>query len=236
MFSFSLEQNSNTPTLQTNAVVQITYSCILTQGQDGPFIVSLNQTGSGTAIAMDFSTLGSSAKRHKVYNHGVPTADVTSTSPITLGTAIAATPADDSAENWIWEWASDGIAMRLTDTKPIVINGNTYYGDEIRISPVSPTNSVMAVSAIHIEATQVDEFHLQPVSLPAPTWTMSPLDWDADDLHIQWSGPLNGAVESAPTVTGPWTLVPNQNAYSATMPSPESTNAAPAQFFRVRSN
>ena len=54
---------------------------------------------------------------------------------------------------------------------------------------------------------------------------------NGNQLTVQWIGPNGGLLESAPTVFGPWTLVPNQTEFSTTMPM-----TVPAQFFRVRSN
>ncbi len=180
----------------------------------------------GWGIASDFSGIGSSNELYQVYNHGVQVASFTfhGTPHVPVLPALLSTT--DSGTKWIYEWASDGI---------IAINGTNYLGNELRITSVAPAALPVSVRFLGIGSSGQDGVSIAGKT-PPPNWTVMPLEWDADDLHIQWAGPRGGALESAPTVTGPWIIVPNQSAYSATMPSPESTNAAPAQFFRMRSN
>ena len=180
----------------------------------------------GWGITSDFSGIGSSNVLYQVYSHGVQVASCPSCCcphvpvlPIRMSTS-------DSGAIWTYEWASDGI---------IAINGSNYLGNELRITAVSPAALPTSVRFIGIGSSGQDGVSIAGKT-PAPDWTVMPLEWNADDLDIQWTGPRGGALESAPALNGPWAIVPNQNAYSATMPSPESTNAAPAQFFRVRSN
>ena len=180
----------------------------------------------GWGIASDFSGVGSSNELYQVYNHGVQVASFTfhGTPHVPVLPTLLSTT--DSGTKWIYEWATDGI---------IAINGSNYLGNELRITAVAPAALPVSVRFLGIGSSGQDGVSIAGKT-PPPNWTVMPLEWDADDLHIQWTGPRGGAVESASTLNGPWTTVPNQNAYSATMPSPESTNAAPSQFFRVRSN
>jgi hypothetical protein len=180
----------------------------------------------GWGIASDFSGIGSSNELYQVYNHGVQVASLTFHGTPHVPVLPTQISTADSGDIWTYEWASDGI---------IAINGSNYLGNELRVKAVAPTVQPTSVRFLGIGSSGQDGVSIAGKT-PARDWTVLPLDWDADDLHIQWTGPRGGAVESAPTLNGPWSFVPNQNAYSATMPSPESTNAAPAQFFRMKSN
>lgn len=126
--------------------------------------------------------------------------------------------------------ASNGVfRMNWSDLALFTINGNNVVGDELRIIPLGnvqiPNLTTLAVTSQGIESLVLS-------TESAPTqWTMLPLVITGNQLTVQWTGPSGGLLESAPTVFGPWTLVPNQTEFSTTMPM-----TAPAQFFRVRSN
>lgn len=220
----------------------VSYGRIGSSGQDGYGLGSsgedgvdftFTQTGTGMDITPDYSNLGTSTARFKVYNSGVPVADVNSASPASIiGLPIQLPPLGYG----LGSSGEDGVCfMNWTAPQSIVINGTTYLGNELRVSPLAPDLLSTTVSGIRVEATGIDELTLHTLGLPAAQWRMLPLKVEAGTLNVQWTGPSGAALESATALNGAWTAVPNQNALSVKLPAPGGTNA-PKLFFRTRSN
>ena len=227
--SFNLATFQDSPATQSNGILHVEAFGIGSSGQDGVSVTQtrFTQTNGGWDIATSFSALGSSQELYQVYNHGVQVASFTFHGTPHVPVLPATMSAADSGTKWIYEWASDGI---------VSINGVNYPGNELRVSAVAPTLLPIGINRINIGSSGQDGVSISGPTIPAPYWWMLPLAIEDDGLSVQWTGPAGGALESSPTVSGPWTVVPNQNSRSAVTPSPESPNAAPAQFFRVRSN
>jgi len=201
-------------------------------GEDGPCF-TFAQTGNGMDITPNFTPLGASTTLFSVYNGGVKVADVNSAgSASIMGLPVQLPP----LRYFIGSSGQDGVMVaNWVGEQTIVINGNTYAGNELRITPVAPDLHPTTVSGIRVEATGVDALTLHSLAVPAAQWRMLPLQVEAGTLNVQWTGPAGAALESAPTLNGTWTAVPNQNALSAKLPAPGGTNA-PAMLFRMHAN
>jgi len=215
---------------QSNGVLNATFTGLLGTNQVAAVQLGLTQNSTGWDMASDFTALGSTTTSYQLYDHGTPVASLAFAGnpqvpvlPTTLRTLAASTNGLTLVFNW-------------NDTQGITLNGNNYAGDELRISPVAPTQTLQAITTVQVEATGVDSISLNEASALAPGWCLQPLAINGDELSVEWSGPAGGALEGARTLNGPWSTVSGQNPYSVVLPAPGETNAAPSQFFRVKSN
>lgn len=192
--------------------------------------LTFTQSGGGWNLASDFSVLGSIVEQYRIYNHGAPVTSLTfhgtphvPVLPLNLPGMYVSTNGQVLMFNW-------------TESQVIMLNGANYVGDELRVEPFAPDLTMSAITSVHVEATGVDSLTLNSAVTAPINWWLLPLIADPDQLLIQWTGPANGVVESASSAKGPWSLVPDQNSYSATLPPAQGTNSPPVQLFRVRSN
>lgn len=243
-FNASIAQNTITLTPQS-AVVKLTLVVpelrAIWSSSDADIVEMLDgvdftftQTGTGMDITPDYSNLGTSTARFKVYNGGVPVADVNSAGPASIIGLPIQLPPLGIRESSDGPGGSIGV-MNWVAPQSIVINSTTYLGNELRVSPLAPDLLSTTVSGIRLEATGIDELTLHTLGLPAAQWRMLPLQVEAGTLNVQWTGPSGTALESATALNGTWIAVPNQTALSVKLPAPGGTNA-PKLFFRTRSN
>lgn len=202
-------------------------------GWVGPDLVeacgfSFAQSAAGWELQGDFSALGSTEIRARIFLGAVMQGEVVLSGPVT----VPELPLRFAAEGLPNEAS---LAFTWSSAQSILINGNAYSGDQVLLLPANPDLSLRGLTGAAIRYHGIDALTLAFAGQPLPVWVLGTPVITPDTMTFQWTGPAGGQLESALGLLGPWNPVPGQSNNSAVVGSPR-TNRIPAQYFRVRSN
>lgn len=163
-------------------------------------------------------------RRVELWNGGTLVAEATDVSDLQL-----ASPAPVAWPTVIWFVDAD-ICHRNNWPKPIVawLNGAPHEVTEVRVQTDTYGLPVTAITGQHVQATALGALVFAGTETGAPTYWLEAPEISPDGVTVRWGG-IGGVLERAPTVNGPWTLVPGPNAGEVTLPLEGA-----ARFLRVR--
>lgn len=171
-----------------------------------------------------FPLLNPTGVRYQILSAGLVVAD-TGVNPVNTAN-VTALPNQWQFSNV----ASNGVfRVSWADLALFTLNGGNVVGDELRAIPLGNVQ-IPNLTTLSVTSQGIESLVLATESAPEH-WTMLPLQISGGQLTVQWIGPSGGVLESAPTVFGPWAIVPNQTEFSTLIQM-----TAPAQFFRVKGN
>jgi hypothetical protein len=162
--------------------------------------------------------------RVEIWSGGVRVAEGTDVSGL-----VVSSPAPVAWPTVIW-FVDDDICYRNTWPNPVqvMLDGQLHQATEVRVQTDTYGAPVTALTGQHVEATALGALIFGGLETGPATYVLEVPEAGPTGVNIRWGG-IGGVLEGAPTVNGPWTLVPGANPGEVTLPA-EGT----ARFFRVR--
>lgn len=162
--------------------------------------------------------------RVELWSGGIRVAEASDVTDLRL-----ASPAPVSWPTAIW-FVDDDICYRNTWPTPVLasLNGQAHEVTEVRVQTDTYGQPVTAITGQRVESTALGALVFGGSETGPATYLLEVPEAGPDGITIRWGG-LGGVLEQAPTVNGPWTLVPGPNPGEVTVPVEASD-----RFFRVR--
>lgn len=191
----------------------------------------------GYCLSAELDGVAQPIHRVQVWSNAVLVADISNPASI----SCASLPPIYRATSSPWFVDAD-ICHRFPfyNRETVRIEGVSYQCSELRVSLPSPSSdsTLEGLVGIDVDAAGADSLSLsQVIAGPVPLRFLPPIRSIADDgsgllidqIAIGWDQPWP-ALESAPSVTGPWTKVPTDGT-EITVPA---GNGVKAQFYRLK--
>lgn len=162
--------------------------------------------------------------RVEIWSGGVRVAEATGVSSVGMSS-----PPVVSWPTTIW-FVDDDICYRNTWSSPALVwlNGQRYEATELRVQTDTYGQPVTALTGQQVEATALGALVFSGLETGTPTYLLDVPEAGPDGVTVRWGG-IGGVLEQAPTVNGPWSMVPGSNAGEVTLAAEGA-----ARFFRVR--
>jgi hypothetical protein len=163
-------------------------------------------------------------RRVELWSGGTLVAEATDVTDLQL-----ASPAPVAWPSTIW-FVDDAICYRNTWSKPVLVmlNGQPHEATEVRVQTATHGQPVTAITGQQVLATALGALVFAGAETGLPAYWLDVPEAGPDGVTVRWGG-IGGVLEAAPTVLGPWTMVPGPNAGEVTLPVADA-----ARFFRVK--